>query len=177
VVTNDGNLTLSKVAVSDPMSGLSAVSCQSSTLAPSVSETCTATYTTTQADVDRGWLTNTGTATGTSQLGTTVTAKASWFIPAVQTPAITIVKTANVKNYNAPGVKVTYNYKVTNTGNVTLNPSCVLDPMDRLSAISCPATSLAPVAVETCTATYTTNQADVDRGSITGTGTAIGIFH
>ena len=32
-------------------------------------ETCTATYTTTQADVDAGWITNTGTATGTPPRG------------------------------------------------------------------------------------------------------------
>ncbi len=175
-VTNDGNVTLNKVAVTDPMNGLSAVSCPNSTLAPSAKETCKATYTTTQADVDRGWLKNTGTATGTSQVGTTVTAKASWFIPAVQTPAITIVKTANKTSFNAAGTKVTYSYKVTNTGNVTLGPVVVTDAMDRLSAISCPASTLAPAATETCTASYVTTQADVDRGSIKNTGTAIGIF-
>ena len=36
-------------------------------------ETCTATYTTTQADVDAGGITNTGTATGTPPTGPTVT--------------------------------------------------------------------------------------------------------
>lgn len=177
VVTNDGNVTLSKVAVTDPMSGLSAVSCPSATLAPSASETCTAHYTTTQADVDRGWLKNTGTATGTSAQNTTVSAKASWFIPAIQSPAITIVKSANVTSFKAPGTKVLYSYKVTNTGNVTLSPVVVFDPMDRLSAMSCPVSSLAPTASETCTASYLTNQADVDRGSITNTGVTVGFFH
>ena len=72
------------------------------------------------------------------------------------------------------GTPVTYSYKVTNTGNVTLNPVTVTDPMAGLSAISCPSTTLAPRASETCTATYTTTQADVDAGSITNTGTATG---
>jgi uncharacterized repeat protein (TIGR01451 family) len=177
VVTNDGNVTLNKVAVTDPMTGLSAVICPSATLAPSASETCSATYVTTQADVDRGWLKNTGTATGTSAQNTTVSAKSSWFIPAIQSPAITIVKSANVTSFKAPGTKVTYSYKVTNTGNVTLSPVVVFDPMDRLSAMSCPSTSLAPSASETCTASYVTNQADVDRGWIKNTGVAIGFFH
>ena len=88
--------------------------------------------------MDRGWLNNTGTATGTSTQNATVTAKASWFIPALQSPAIAIVKSANVTSFKAPGTKVTYSYKVTNTGNVTLSPVVVFDPMDRLSAMSCP---------------------------------------
>ncbi len=176
-VTNDGGVTLNKVAVTDPMSGLSAVSCPSATLAPSASETCTATYTTTQADVDRGWLKNTGTATGTSTQNATVTAKASWFIPAIQSPAISIAKSANVTSFKAPGTKVTYSYKVTNTGNVTLSPVVVFDRMDRLSALSCPTASLAPSATETCSASYVTNQADVDRGWIKNTGVAVGFFH
>ncbi len=177
VVTNDGNVTLTKVAVTDPMSGLSQVSCPSATLAPSASETCTATYTTTQADVDRGWLKNTGTASGTSAQNATVTAKASWFIPAIQSPAITIVKSANVTSFKAPGTKVSYGYKVTNTGNVTLSPVVVFDPMERLSLLACPTTNLAPGVFETCTASYVTNQADVDRGWITNTGVAVGFFH
>ena len=55
------------------MSGLSAVTCPSATLAPGASETCTATYTTTQADVDRGSVANTGTAAGTPPTGAPVT--------------------------------------------------------------------------------------------------------
>ena len=138
------------------------------------SETCTATYTTTQADVDRGSLKNTGTATGTPPSGPNVTAQSSVSIPAVQTPAITVVKSASISSYSAAGTLITYSYQVTNTGNVTLNPVTVTDPMAGLSSISCPATSLTPGASETCTATYTTTQADVDRGSLKNTGTATG---
>ena len=65
---------------------------------------------------------------------------------------------------------ITYSYRVTNSGNVTLNPVTVTDPMPGLSAISCPATLLAAGAQETCTATYTTTQADVDAGQIINTG-------
>ncbi len=173
-VTNTGNVTLDPVTVTDPMPGLSAISCPDTSLASWVSETCTATYTTTQADVDRGSLQNTGTATGTPPSGPNVTAQSSVCIPACVYPAITLKKSASINSYSAAGTEVTYSYKVTNTGNVTLDPVTVTDPMTGLSAISCPATSLAPGASETCTATYTTTQADVDRGSLQNTGTATG---
>src|SRR5580692_11397813 len=74
LVKNTGNIDLN-VSVTDPHVGLSAISCPSSTLAAGVSETCTATYTTTPADVDAGSISNTGTATGTSDgVEVTVTA-------------------------------------------------------------------------------------------------------
>ena len=75
---------------------------------------------------------------------------------AVQSPAITLDKTADTASFDAAGTLVTYSYLATNTGNVTLNPVTVTDPMSGLSTIDCPATSLAPQASETCHATYTT---------------------
>jgi uncharacterized repeat protein (TIGR01451 family) len=174
LVKNTGNVTLNPVTVSDPMSGLSAITCPATSLAAGASETCHAAYTTTQADVDNGSITNTATATGTPPWGPKVSATSSVCIPATQTPAITLKKTASITGFSAPGVGVTYFYAVTNTGNVTLNPVTVSDPMSGLSPISCPDTSLAPGGSETCHATYTTTQADVDNGSITNTGTATG---
>ncbi len=173
-VTNTGNVTLTPVIVTDPMPGLSALTCPGSSLAPAVSETCTATYTTTQADVDRTTLTNTGTAAGTPPSGPAVTASSTLILPAVLTPAIGIVKTASIASFSATGVAVTYTYVLTNTGNVTLQAVGVTDPLPRLSVISCPVTTLATGASETCTATYATTQADLDRGSVTNTGTAAG---
>jgi len=72
-------------------------------------------------------------------------------------------------------VTILYSYKVTNIGNVDLSPATVTDPMLGLSAIRCPVTSLAPQAVETCTATYTTTQANVSAGSAINVGTATGV--
>ena len=77
-------------------------------------------------------------------------------------------------SFDAAGTLVTYRYRVTNTGNVTLDPVTVTDPMPNLSAISCPDQTLAPGAFQTCNATYITTQDDVDAGSITNTGTANG---
>ena len=72
------------------------------------------------------------------------------------------------------GEKVSYHYKVTNTGDVTLNPMHVTDPMPGLSKISCPATKLAPGASTTCTATRTTTSADLGKRTVDNTGTATG---
>jgi hypothetical protein len=103
-----------------------------------------------------------------------VTHTSSVSVPAVQSPAVSLVKSASVSSYSAAGAPITYSYVVTNTGNVTLNPVTVTDPMTGLSAITCPDTSLAPTVAETCTATYTTTQSDVNAGSIKNTGTASG---
>ncbi len=51
-MTNTGTETLSDVAVSDSL--ISYVDCPDSSLAPGASATCTASYTTTQEDVDNG---------------------------------------------------------------------------------------------------------------------------
>ena len=173
-VTNTGNVTLNPVTVTDPMPGLSAITCPASSLAPTIAMTCTATYTTTQTDVNDGSISNTGTAAGTPPSGAPVTASSSLEIPATRTPAIGLLKTASITSFSAPGRSVTYSYKVTNTGNVTLNPVTVTDPMPGLSAIACPNSTLAPGGTQTCTATYTTTQADLDAGSIHNTGTATG---
>jgi len=89
-------------------------------------------------------------------------------------PAISVVKSASITSFSAPGTIVNYSYKVTNTGNVTLTQVSVSDPMTGLSAVSCPVTTLAPGTSETCSATYTTTQADVSAGSIKNTCTATG---
>ena len=174
-VTNSGNVTLTSASVTDPMPQLSAIDCGGvTTLAPSATLTCTATYTTTQADVDRGFIVNTGTATGEGPLGQTMIAEDSATVATIQSPAITLTKSSDPSSFSAPGTTITYSYEVANTGNVTLSPVIVSDPMSSLSAISCPIPTLAPGGSETCTATYTTTQADVDRGSVTNTGTTTG---
>ncbi|MCG8149591.1 hypothetical protein GUY44_03810, partial [Pimelobacter simplex] len=68
-VTNDGNVTLSSVGISEGAftgsGAMSAIDCPPGALAPGDSVTCTATYEVTQADVDAGAVRNTATAHGT----------------------------------------------------------------------------------------------------------------
>ncbi|MCE9622287.1 MAG: DUF11 domain-containing protein [Actinomycetia bacterium] len=174
VVTNNGNVTLTSVGVTDPLVGLSVVSCPVSTLAPAAATTCTATYTVTQSDVDAGSIANTATAHGTPPVGAPVTDDGSATVPATADPSITIVKSALPTTVTAAGQTVNYSFLLTNTGNVTLHAVGVTDPLPGLSVVSCPATTLAPAATTTCTASYTVTLADMDAGSIANTATVSG---
>jgi predicted cobalt transporter CbtA len=94
-------------------------------------------------------------------------------------PAIGLVKSASIKSYSTAGTPITYTYKVTNTGDVTLTNVTVTDPMANLSPINCGGgTNVIAVlntsASHACSGTYTTTQGDVDTGSITNVGTATG---
>ncbi|WP_262510359.1 DUF7507 domain-containing protein [Flavilitoribacter nigricans] len=170
VATNDGNVTLNNVTISDPLPGLSALDCtQPVNLAPGESLTCTATYTITQADLDAGSVVNTATAdsddTDPVEDDETVTAD--------QMPVLSISKTADVATYDAVGDVITYTFVATNDGNVTLNNVTISDPLPGLSALACTQPiNLAPGESLTCTATYTITQADLDAGSVVNTATA-----
>ena len=185
-VKNTGNVTLTGIVVNDtqtsPAGSLtSGPTCLATTLAPGISTTCTATYTTTQADLDNGSIADSATATGTPPSGTPYTTPipGTANVTASQTPGLTIAKTANPTTVSAVGNVVTYTFTVKNTGNVDLTGIVVNDTQNSpagslTSGPTCLATSLAPGISTTCTATYTTAQADLDKGSITDSATATG---
>jgi uncharacterized repeat protein (TIGR01451 family) len=186
-VTNNSAVTYSDIQVQDTQQppaaqgNLSPVSCPQPDLAAGDSETCTATYTVTAADIDHGILADSATATGTDPTEhTDTTARSSVILPAEQAPAVTVVKSAPSAQVSAAGDTIGYNFTVTNAGNVTLSGITVTDTMTapanqaNLSPASCPDPTLAPGATETCTATYTVTQADVDHGSVSDTATVTG---
>ncbi|MCB0911419.1 MAG: hypothetical protein KDB60_07375, partial [Propionibacteriaceae bacterium] len=170
VVTNTGNVTLTSIAVNDPMVGT--VSCPVTTLAPNASTTCTATYTLTQADVNTGRVDNSATVSGTPPIGAAVTASSSTSVTITRSAKLTLVKTAGTPTGNSAGSTIAYSFLVTNTGNVALTAVNVADA--KVGAVSCPVTTLAPGASTTCTATYTLTQADVNAGTVNNTATATG---
>ncbi|SEH57123.1 MULTISPECIES: isopeptide-forming domain-containing fimbrial protein [unclassified Leifsonia] len=185
VVTNTGNVTLTEVGIAEgAFTGSGAMSpavcpAGAASLAPGAQVVCTATYTITQADVDRGSLQNTATADGTSPSGGTVTSPPSTVkIPAPSTPAISLVKSATPTTITAAGQTVTYSFLVTNTGNVTLTNPAVTETAfsgtGTAPSVTCPPATLLPGGRLTCTTTYVATQADVDAGSITNTATAAG---
>ena len=63
---------------------------------------------------------------------------------ATRAPAIAKRKTAFPMEFDAPGEQITYTYTVSNSGNVTLHDVTLTD--DRLGAVACPASALAPAS-------------------------------
>jgi uncharacterized repeat protein (TIGR01451 family) len=176
LVTNTGNETLSNISVIDTHPGTSVVSCPDPTLAPAASETCSATYSVLQSDIDTGSITNVAKAYGTPPGSSTAIPSnpSTVTITAATAPAITLVKSAQQQSYSAPGQTINYNYLVTNTGNVTLHDVGITDGHLGLIGLACPDPTLAPAAFETCTATYSTTAADVTAGNIINMATAHG---
>ncbi len=172
LVTNAGNVTLSgPFTVNDDKA--TDESCPATaSLAPGASITCTASYTIQQSDLDAGSLTNVASATN----GTVTSPTDTVTVPAAQSPALTLKKSANPLTYTTDGQTITYDYLLTNSGNVTLSsPFAVTD--DKATA-TCPAevTSLAPGGTLNCTATYVITQADLDSGSVINVATATAKF-
>src|SRR5262249_30665758 len=86
-------------------------------------------------------------------------------IPIVRTPALTLVKSASPLSYDHVGQLITYTYKVTNTGNVTLSGPFTVN--DDTVTVTCPSVAPpGPAGPLTCTATHPVAQADLDAGSI-----------
>jgi uncharacterized repeat protein (TIGR01451 family) len=113
------------------------------------STTCTATYTSTQADVDSGTLTNSATATAAPPANDgpdPVSPSSTIGILAPPTPAITMAQTADTTDIAKAGQEIIYSFLVTNTGNVTLTDPTVTDTdfsgTGTLSAIACPTIAL-----------------------------------
>ncbi len=173
---NTGTATLNNVTVTDSPA-LTGFSCTPAspvaTLAANATVVCTGTHTITQADLDAGTFTDTGSAVSNE----TTAPDAPDTITAMQTPTLTLSKTDNLNpaKYTTVGQVVSYTLTATNTGNVTLHNVTVTDS-PALSGYSCtpasPVASLAPGGTVVCTGTHAITQADLDAGSFTDTGTA-----
>lgn len=187
VVTNTGNLVLNAPTVSeesfDGAGPMSPIDCPvTPSLAPRDQITCTATYTVTQEDVDahdmENPLVNVARASAVASNGAALSHDSSAEVPAAQNPALTIDKSTQSGLFTAAGQTVTYEFLLTNTGNVTLSNAAVVEESftgtGSLSAIDCPpgAASMLPGARVTCHATYELTQADVDAGSVGNTASA-----
>uniref|UniRef100_UPI00047AB329 DUF7507 domain-containing protein n=1 Tax=Algoriphagus vanfongensis TaxID=426371 RepID=UPI00047AB329 len=170
IVRNTGNITLTNIVVTDPKAVVTSGS-PIATLAPQQSATVTAEHEVVQEDIDAGSYTNQATATGqdtNSEDVTNITNEVT--VPAIESPAITIEKTAITPNYTENGDVISYQVTVTNTGNVTLTDVEVTDP---LTGMNEQFTDFAPGASEVFTTTYTVNQDDVDAGSVSNTASVI----
>ncbi|GAB2710540.1 DUF7507 domain-containing protein [Kitasatospora kifunensis] len=171
-VTNNGAQPLTGITVVDNGPGTPTVSCPPGPLAAGASEPCTASYTTTDADVAAGKVVDTAQVTGTTPSGQSVTSTSNTVT--VPYAGLKVVKAVQETAYSAAGQALHYTFTVTNTGNVSLSSIAVADAAPGSPAVTCPVTTLAPGASTTCTATYTTTDADVKAGKITDTATVTG---
>ena len=95
-------------------------------------------------------------------------------------PALTVAKTADRTEITAAGEVITYSFRVTNTGNVTIADVTVdevsFSGTGAAPVATCPAAaaSLEPGAQVTCTAAYEVTRADIDAGGVTNTSTVTG---
>ncbi|NUS55142.1 MAG: hypothetical protein HOV66_09840 [Streptomycetaceae bacterium] len=174
VVTNAGNVPVDNLAVTDPTVG--AVTCPVATLAVGATTTCHGTYTVTAADVQRGYVANTAVAHGTADGDRVESPESKVTLPLDDTYGLLLTKHVDDSKHYAVGDHATYTYTVTNTTDAQVTDLAVHD--DRLTGITCEATTLTPRetpgAVTTCTGTYVVTEADAATGHIGNTAYATG---
>ncbi|AZQ45113.1 DUF7507 domain-containing protein [Nonlabens ponticola] len=193
-VTNTGDTALNNITVSDPLlvaPNGSITGSPIADLAPGTSVTITGSLTLTQADIDRGFVNNQATATGTTDDGDDVSDVSdddsnleddTTTTPLPQDNSIAIIKEGTFNDANADGFAqvgetIDYDFTVTNTGDTALNNITVSDPLlvaPNGSITGSPIADLAPGASVTITGSLTLTQADIDRGFVNNQATATG---
>ncbi|WP_164743549.1 DUF7507 domain-containing protein [Microbacterium sulfonylureivorans] len=197
VVTNSGNVTIRDVSIAEGTftgtGAFSAIRCpaaESAALPPGSRISCTATYTTTQDDIDGSpalyaaatraptdTLFNTAAATGTPPSGVSISsADDTVTIAIAPTTALELIKTVAPMTVTGAGSSVDYAFEVTNSGTATLTFLTITETAFTGTGTPplplCPSDVLAPGATVTCTATYVTTAADVASGHVDNTATA-----
>jgi uncharacterized repeat protein (TIGR01451 family) len=161
-VTNTGSVNLNNISASDDRLG--AIALGKTTLTPNEGTSGTLTHTVVAGDLP-GPLTNTVVVTGTPPVGDDVNDTDDLSITLHSSPAITVIKTADVNSAQV-GQTITYTYRVTNTGDVNLTNLSAFD--DRLGAIVLGKTTLAPNEGTSGALTYTVVAGDLP-GPLTNT--------
>ncbi len=193
-VTNAGNISLTApITVVDDKTTVSCPALPGGKLAPTAGITCTATYAVSQADLDAGSVTNLATASVRQTVVTSATHPSgtaevssdeeSETVTALQQPQIgisKIIEPGTASTYAATTDSVSFQFMVTNSGNVTLTEAITVTDLTIPATLSCPATgpvSVAPGGTVTCTTSWTPTQADIDAGSFTNEATAATTFN
>ncbi|MBQ8082073.1 MAG: hypothetical protein IJ240_09295, partial [Clostridia bacterium] len=176
-VTNDGNLTITDITVTDELTG---DEWTIASLAPEGTQTFTATYVVTEADVLAGSVVNVATAKGTSpdpdEPDVPVVPGEDEEPIEPKNSHLTLTKTVTNAGSGEEGAFVTgdtiaYEIVATNDGNVSILNAVI---SDELTGDAWTVDSIAPGASVTFTATYTVTDADTAAGSVVNTVTATG---
>jgi uncharacterized repeat protein (TIGR01451 family) len=180
-VVNSGNVALSGLTVDDDRMTTGILpSCPGGTnviasLNTGLQQTCTATYTLTQADLDAGTVSSTGTVIDDGATGGVLSDSDSTTVLVTQVNSISTVKSvtsitdSDADSHDTAGDVVHYSVVTTNTGTTTVSTVSISDPLTS-GVQNCAA--LTPGATCTLITSYTLAQADVDAGSVTNTATA-----
>ncbi|HWS49411.1 MAG TPA: hypothetical protein VN241_00240 [Microbacterium sp.] len=180
-VENTGNVDVTGVSIDDPRVATTTPATQD--IPAGETRTYTATYVATQADVDFGSIPNTAVANGTYTGDDGPVAIASAPDTAVvptpdQEPGLELIKEGTLNDGNANGradlgETIDYTFTVTNTGNVTMVNTTVID--DRVAAVTPATATIAPGDSAVFTANgYSVTQEDVDTGEVVNTAFARG---
>jgi uncharacterized repeat protein (TIGR01451 family) len=189
VATNTGNVTLHGAVIDDALPGLSPLTYvwpaadAPGALPPGESVSATATYRLSQADIDRGTVTNTATATALDIENAPLNAVDGAVVAIPAAPAVSFAKTGALAGEGAgpaAGDGVGFTFTVTNTGNVTVTALAIDDHLAGVSDVvfgDWPADTgtLAPGQSITGTATYALRQRDVDAGMVWNTANVTGM--
>ncbi|NKQ39942.1 MAG: hypothetical protein HF962_00005, partial [Sulfurovum sp.] len=177
-VINTGNVELGNIAVTDPKV---TVVGGPIVLAPGANDASsfTASYTVTQDDVDAGGVTNQALVEGEASDGTKVSDLSDdnsaleddiTITPLIQNPSITIIKSGTFQDENNDsfaneGEVITYEFNITNTGNVNLTNISIDDIRIEITNLSVTDLDIGESAI--ATVTYTTTEQDAIDGNIT----------
>ena len=175
-VTNDGNLTITNITVTDERTGLSETI---ASLVPGESKVFTTETTVTEADILSGHILNDATATGTSpdpdKPDVPVEPGHTDDDPEDPNGHLTVTKVTTSKPANgesyALGETITYKITVKNDGNLTIKDITVTD---ELTGDKWAIESLAPGESEAFETSYTVTEADVLKGEVLNVATAKG---
>lgn len=113
--------------------------------------------------MDKGTVDNTATTSGRTPMGQAVRDTASAQVVAIQTPAISLTKSANKDTVSQVGERITYTLTVTNSGNVSLHDLSLVDSMTNFTETGA---LMAPGLTVTLETSYEVTQADLDAGMI-----------
>jgi len=179
-LANIGGVVINDLSVTDDKLGTIS-NCAPSSIAPSESSTCTATYTVVQADLDAGSITNNAIGNGSPESGMLTPPEDSETVVASSAPALTLEKTAddpidgNGNGITDVGDTIAYSFTVTNSGNVALERITVTDTKLSDDPIACNPSDLEPGRQAICgPVTYTITEDDVAAGSVENSATASG---
>ncbi|MFE6100820.1 Ig-like domain repeat protein [Streptomyces laurentii] len=166
-VSNTGNAALSGLTVTDDR--VTGVFCRGTTVTPFLSVTCTGSHVITRADVEpcepvEGGcaLTNLAQATAKAVDGKEIVSEqATATVTVVRPqPGLTLAKSVVSQGPFRVGDTVAYAYTVTNSGNTELTDVTVTD--DKVAAVTCDVTTLAPGASTTCSGSHDITAADIN---------------